>query len=754
MPGPSVPLLSLPAARLLAPVLAVLALAPAAVSVAAEDDARNPWRLCGPLRLAGEIVADTAAVSPAERAGQPTELDADEIESNEDSALLRGDVRVRRADQSVEAESLRYQRSSGEISADTGLLYRAGTLAISARAAQLNLEQDGGVLEDVEFALGDRHVRGGARRLELEGPDFTRLTDFTYTTCNADEEAWLMRGSEIELDRAEGFGTARHARVELVGIPVLYLPYIKFPISDRRLTGFLLPSIGSSSESGAELRLPYYLNLAPNYDLTLTPRLLEKRGFMLGSEFRYLTANASGELELDYLPEDRDFDDQERGLLVYDHRARWRSGWSADASIEYASDREYFEDLGETLSVASITHLEQRADLAYRGPIWSLRGRVQSFQTIDLAIAEIDEPYRRLPQLTLGLSTPLRAAGMEFSLAGEWVDFYHPLKLRGSRLDVEPAVALPLRAPWGFLIPRLAARHTAYRLDEVFAPAAPEPSRDLYTFSIDTGLFFERSLGGGERGYIQTLEPRLFYLKVPLRAQDELPVFDTTEPDISFSSLFRTNRFAGADRVGDAQQLTLALTSRILDQASGGERLRASVGQIQYFRDREVTLPGEPVATATRSEVIAELAAQLSRAWSARLTSHWDPVSDRGSRNSLHLQYRPDGQHILNIAYRFQRDVLEQSDLSLRWPFGERWHAVARWNYSLRDERDLESFLGLEYESCCWAVRVVGRRFINDADGQTNERLMVQFVLKGLGKFGGGVEGVLERGILGYPQEP
>lgn len=721
---------------------------------AAEEEAPDRWRLCGPFQLLGNAVPETGTGSE-ERARQdaPTVVQADRAENIDSRSHLQGNVQLNRADQHITSQELTFDTESADLSTPSGLFYSASGVAISARQAQMNLDIDTGTLEEVAVANREQHAHIAARRLELKGPKLTVLNDFTYTTCNPGAEAWKLRGSEIRLDETEGFGTAYHTRIELGKVPVFYLPYLKFPITDERLTGFLMPTLGTSSESGTEIQVPYYINLDPQYDLTLTPRIMSKRGFALGSEFRYLTRNSHGNLALDWLPEDDEYNGEDRGLLVYRHDSRWQNGWQALAAIEHTTDPEYLEDLGETLSVSSTTHLERRTDLIYRGPRWYFQSRLQGYQTIDDTIAEADTPYRRLPQLSLDLRDPATLGGWRFGLESEWVRFDHRVNERGDRFDLLPSLSYPMERSWGFLRPRLSARYTDYSLSDRAPGLATEIERSLHTFSLDGGLFLERPVALGDRAFVHTLEPRFFYLRTPFEDQSNLPVFDTTEPDFSMASLFRENRFSGTDRVGDADQISVALTTRLLDANTGREQLRAGIGQIYYYRDREVQLPGNPVATRDRSDLVGEIAVQLPRHWSLSATAQWDPEQERGTKNTLRAQYHPSNQRIFNVSYRFQRDELEQTDLSFRWPLGERWHTVGRWNYSLRNERDLETFIGVEYESCCWAMRLVGRRFLNDDDSTYNSSVMLQLVLKGLARFGGSVEGILERGILGYEQD-
>lgn len=717
----------------------------------AENDT-DQWRLCGPFQLVGSVVPPKSE-EEVDRQGAPTVIQADRAESTDTLSHLQGNVRLERADQQLESDELYYDSENAAVSTPSGLFYSAGGVAISARKAQINMDQDTGTMEEVRFANREQHAYVAAKKLELQGPKLTHLTDFTYATCNPGEEAWRLRGSEIKLDENEGFGTAYYTRIELGGLPIFYLPYLKFPITDERLTGFLMPTLGSSSERGTEIEAPYYINLDPQYDLTLTPKIMSKRGFALGSELRYLTDNSNGNLALDWLPDDDEFNGEDRGLLIYKHNSQWKSGWQALAAIEHTTDEEYLEDFSDTLSSSSTTHLERLIDLSYHGSTWNFRGRLQGYQTVDDTIADIDTLYRRVPQLTLDLHEPADWSGGKIALASEWVRFDHKVDERGDRFDLQPSLSYPMEKPWGFLRPKLTTRYTDYSLSNRSPGLATEIDRALHTFSLDGGLFFERPVTVGTRSFTQTLEPRIFYLNTPFKDQSDIPVFDTTEPDFGFAGLFRENRFSGTDRIGDADQISVALTTRLLDEETGKEQLRAGIGQIHYFEDRQVQLPGNSVATRDHSDIVGELAVDLPRHWNLNLTTQWDPDIDRGVKNALRLQYRPSNQRIFNVGYRFQRDELEQTDLSFRWPLGAKWHGVGRWNYSLRNERDLETFIGVEYESCCWAMRVVGRRFLNDDDGTYSSSVKLQLVLKGLARFGDGIESVLERGILGYEQD-
>ncbi|ROR34672.1 LPS-assembly protein LptD [Inmirania thermothiophila] len=714
--------------------LALLLLAHAAA-------AADPWDLCLPMD-SGQ------APRPEPAAGGGTRIRGREVAGDAHRLRARGEARIDTPARVVEAETLDYDRDTGVGTAEEGVRVSDGDTVIEAERARVEDDGARGELEGVRYRILSRHARGGADRVFMEDRDRYRLLGFTYTTCDPTAEFWRLEGPEVRIDMARGSGTAYHANLRIHGVPVFYLPVFSFPVDDRRKTGFLIPRLGSSSETGSELAVPWYWNIAPQYDLTLTPRLTSRRGAFLGVEARHLQRHGAGTLEADLVPEDR-LTGGRRWLARWRESGRLGARWLYDLDAARASDTGYFEDFGETLAVASTTHLEQRADLTYAGPRWRTRLRLQAFQTVDGTVAETARPYRRLPALEVLLRNPPRLGPLEPGLRLEATRFEHDVKVEGRRLDLLGSLAWPLRRPWGFVVPRLWARHTAY---DLAGPVTGEenPSRSLPGFSLDAGLVLERQTPR----FLQTLEPRLFYLRVPYRDQSAIPVFDSARLELTFAGLFRDNRFSGADRVGDADQLTLALTSRLLDADGGRERLRASVGQILHFRDRRVVLPGKAPETAARSALVGELTAALAGGWRVLADARYDTETPRTEEANVRLQYRPDERHILNLAYRFEAEASRQSDLSFRWPLGRRWYTVGRWNRDLDARQDLETFLGLEYESCCWMLRVVGRRFVNDTEGDTNTSFYLQLVLKGLARVGNRLEDILGRGILGYPDGP
>ncbi len=658
-----------------------------------------------------------------------------------------GGVIVHRDGQQLEAGQATYQQGQDVFQASGGVNYFNNGFSISADHARVDLGRDTGELSDTQYRLDSRHAHGRARRIELESRDRLRLDQADYTTCDPDKIDWILKSDTITLDQSTGTGVARDVVLRFKGVPFLYLPYLRFPISDERVSGFLFPSLGTSNETGTDLSVPYYWNIAPNRDATITPRLMSRRGLMLENEFRYLNRNNSGQMQLNYLPHDK-LAGRDRMLFSWQHHGTPTAGWSTDVDYNYVSDPRYFDELGSSLNFASITHLERRADARYNSSDWSLLTRVQGYQTLSGT-----SPYERLPQLSLSYLRPQPDNRVNYLFSGEAVRFAHSdLMPVGTRLDLQPGLSLPLKASYGFLEPRLVLRHTQYWLQHTNPGEENVLTRDLPVFSLDSGLYFDRDARVGDTAMIQTLEPRLYYLYVPYRDQSALPVFDTARYDFSFAQMFRDNRFSGPDRVGDANQLTAALTSRLLRRSDGSEWLSASLGQTFYFRDRRVTLPGVAPETQTSSALVGGLTWRPGHAWYLSADMQWDPNQDRTDIAGARIQYRADDIHIVNLAYRYQRDLLENTELSFVWPLTAHWRGFARWQYSLRDELTQEQLVGVQYDSCCWGLRLVSRHYLNDLDGTTTRAIYLELQLKGLSSLGDRkrIEGLLERGILGY----
>jgi LPS-assembly protein len=665
-------------------------------------------------------------------------------------ATFNGNVLLQRFDQILQTDNLVYDRNTDEVTTQDKFTFWDKNYVIRGNQLHLTKNQQGDMQQATYWLLNGRG-HGQADKIIQQNQNIINLDHSTYTTCDPDHPVWQIAAATTELNKAEGVGVSRDATLQLFEIPIFYTPYLSYPLNNQRKSGFLPPSVGNSDQVGAEFSLPYYFNLNPSYDATLTTRLMSRRGVALRGQFRYLLDEQAGQWEAEYSPYDRSYGGS-RSSLALKHTGKLSTHWITDINFNQVSDRRYFEDLGNTLSVASLSHLEQRADALYSGVGWNFLTRVQKFQTLDPNPAA--HPYYRLPQLLLKTALPVKNRQFNVDATAELVRFDRDTDIIpspvGNRLDFKTALSYPYRTAGTFIIPKLALRHTQYQLDKQDAGVKDSLSRSLFTVSLDSGLFFERDVHWADTDLLQTLEPRIFYRYTPRRNQTAIPIFDTAEYDLSFNQLFRDNRFSGADRVDDGHQVTFALTSRLAQQHDGTELLRASVGQIYYLNDLTVNLPNQPVETNASSSIVTELASQY-RAWQAQATWRWNPHAGDTEYSAVRLRYHPDSEHIINFGYRLRQDSLEQTDISFYYPLHPQWRALGRWNYSLQDHKDVEMLAGLEYESCCWAIRTVFRRYINPlTDRSYSNGVFLEFEFKGLGSVGKKAKDMLYESIPGF----
>jgi len=739
--------------------LSFACLAVASPLAAAQDTGAIPsdWMLCGD---PGSPAHQHEPQPFNAKGDEATYLDADESRATDNEIFdFSGDVEVRRGNQRLNADTATYNQPQDTVEAHGNIRFEQDGLTVEGDNARLQLGARHGQVEAARYGLVQRHARGESSLLVMEDPNHTRLTQATFTTCNPGNDDWLLHASDLKLDHEKSIGEARNVWLEFKGVPFLYLPYINFPLSDQRKSGFLTPSFGTSDQVGTDIQIPYYWNIAPQRDATLTTRVMSKRGVQLLGEFRYISPTGGGLTNIGYVPYDNVFD-KSRTFLSTHNVWNFAPRWSSELEFGYVSDGNYFGELGTSLSVASTTHLERRADATYHGDFWSFTGRVQSYQTVDESLPSSARPYQRLPQLLVNLNLPQQAYGSNALFNGEYVHFYRRDSVVGDRIDLQPGVSLPLVNAYGFVTPSLNLRYTQYALDQQTADSGgSSPSRTLPVLSLDSGVYLERDMSWSDAALLHTLEPRLYYLYVPYRDQSSLPVFDTNLLDFNYANMFQSNRFSGADRVNDANQITVALTSRLLDKESGRERFNARIGQIFYFSDRRVVLPGNSTETLDVSDIVAELnSSGLIPDWKASASLLWNPQSQDIDKSTLGFEYKPDNQRILKLDYRLRRNELEQTDLAALWPLSQqadrRINMVGRWNYSLQDGRTLEALLGMEYDTCCWALRVAGRRFVSNVGGDTNNALFLQLELKGLTSFGNrgkrGLAGLLDPGTFRY----
>lgn len=715
------------------------------------EDPYGEWALCPPVPDRGITFTDEEPDDDA-IITQMTGLQATVY--SETIFELHGKAAIQRGNQRIAADQLVYDSEAGVLDAKGNVQLDEPDYSISGSSARMLVNQDQGEIYDVEYQAFRKHARGTSEVLTQKNKNWRRFKKATYTTCPPGSNAWALKGRKVILEDDKGEGTGKHVFLKLKDVPVFYTPYLSFPLDDRRKTGFLVPTYGHSQESGTDVRVPFYWNIAPNYDATITPRYLSRRGVQMIGEFRYLTPSHQGKLDAEYLPSDNKFDNRNRAFYSLEHRGKLAPRISIGARAKHVSDKTYFDDLGSSLSVTSTTHLEQTANASYAGNGWSLTTLVQNFQTVDESIPNQDRPYKRMPQLLFNMSPKPAPLGTRVGLRAETVRFDQDDRVRGTRIDLKPEFSRPFTGSAYFVTPTASLRYTTYNLDDQAPGESSSPSRTTPILSLDSGLFFDRDIPWTSKRMVQTLEPRLFYLYVPDDNQDDLPVFDTAKYDFNFGQLFRDNRFSGADRQGDANQVSVALTSRILDPASGVEKISGSIGSIVYFRDREVVLPGETSETDSTSNVVAGLRLDPTEAWQVSSGIQWDPNTVRVDRGSVNLRYWPDKGHLANLSYQYRRGVLNQIDASSLWYLTPSWHGVFRYWYSLRDDKLLEALGGVEYESCCWAFRTLVRKFVNTSEGDQTTAIMFQLELKGLTSVGHAIEDLLEEEIVGYGEAP
>jgi LPS-assembly protein len=675
-----------------------------------------------------------AAVPPApDRSLAPIVIYARELDAGKSTlGEARGAVELFRADQHMTTERILYDPSTETVTVPGEVEYRDQQVWFRGKEASYSFLEESGWFSWIDYGLTGSVANGSAERAELLGGHTSILHRLDYTTCPGDQPAWQLFARELELEHEKGMGTARGAKLTFKNVPILYAPYFSFPIDDRRKSGFLYPSLGHNSDTGLEIGIPWYWNIAPNHDATIEPRYFTDRGFMLSGEYRFLTRRTGGSFELDYMPNDREAD-RERYRYLFQHRATPLQRWRTSLVIDRVSDDRYYQDFGNSLGQTSRQFLRSSAELRGVGRYWNLVLTADDFQVIDESVLPSNEPYRRVPRLVYWLDRPLTASGLTVALDSELVYFDRDVGATGARLDVLPRLYWEMREHWGFLKPTIGYRYTAYDLDLSGMPGDDTPSTGVSIASLDAGLVFDRRSPNGD---LQTLEPRLFYLYVPSKDQDEQPLFDTGEFTFGFSQLFNTNRFAGGDRQGDANQLSAAVTTRRFDGPSGQVLWSLSLGQIFYFRDRVVQLDEAPTMTEDLSPFLAEFRWRPFARISATAGAQWNWQDDQLDLGMFGLQYRGENGRRAAFEYRYRRQRVDQFDFRIFWPISARWRALSRVNYSFSDSDMLEFQGGVEYESCCWAVRTVLRRYLRNRDGDYRNAIYVEFNLKGLASIG------------------
>ncbi|MDX5379230.1 MAG: LPS-assembly protein LptD [Halomonas sp.] len=764
----------------------------------------HPWAEDRP----AEALCRGTYVMPAYRL--PATDEPGQVRSESDSAyygdegetILGGEVVLRRGDSQLESPRVSVPPERDWAYAEGPLALRDINLLVRGEAGEVSLNSDAASIDTAHFVVHDQHLRGDALQLErLEDGRF-RLTSASFTTCDPGNNLWQLVTGDLVLDRESGFGTARHARLEMGDVPVFYWPWVRFPIDDRRHTGFLWPVLGFSSGS-LDYAQPFYWNIAPNQDATITPRWISDRGLLLAGEYRYLFPSDAGQIEGAYLASDGGgsggsgsrYEGEDRWYVDYLHRGRFDSRKSYDLRYGAASDGRYFDDFGSPFGNGP-NNMQRLARLDYRGDLWHLEARAQGFQRLEDPLRDRDKPFYRLPSLT---------ANARWSQPGGWYQQWRsnatyfwrdvdrnrvPLREAaiGTRLHLSPVTGWRFDETWGHLEPRVEWLYTAYDLDYGKRQTERDTSlqRAVPVASVDGGLTFERELELGGREYRQTLEPRLNYAYVPARDQSEFPEVDSDERAFSWNQLWSPYRFSGVDRIGDLNRLSYGVSSRFLEGAAGRERLMLGMGQAVYFEDRHIDMAGDPDtlpsptadggerlyrATRERSPLVTQLDWRINENWSTRYEWLYDDQRSRTERSSVGVSYRDPRGHVLNLAYRWQLEGFDPSgededrlgydreeyDLSFAYRVNPRVDIIGRYLYDHTNRRSLDQMAGVQWNDCCYGVQLVWREWVEDSDtantiedDTTDRGIFLRFVFKGLGGVGGDAGDYFERAVPGY----
>jgi len=743
------------------------------------------WSQC-PLEDAVPAFADAppAGGSAAGRETLPVDIDGDQVEGIEGALLnISGNVILRRGDQFLGTDDLQYSQDTGTYVATGNVRYQDEGLRLVADRFEGNQTTGAYVVDHVRYQLIERRGHGVSEQVEMTG-NRGSLHSSTYTTCPVSHQVWKLRANRIDINTDSGIGVARGAKFRIGKVPVLYVPWFAFPIDERRASGLLYPRISRSSRNGLDWIQPIYLNLAPNYDLTLMPRWMSHRGLQLGSEFRYLHPQGDGRVEFEYLNADK-LTTRERALEIsegiraenrrrsdrmrmdYSAHQRLTRAWQARTSLSWISDPRYVEDFSNRLDDNAGTYLRSTTGLYGRGLWWNVSLRADWYLLTDYLRSETSLPYHRLPQLAFNWERPL-GHHLVAAVATNLTRFQHETaNIRsatrvsgGSRLDLKPSLSMPLEGASWFVTPALAWRHTAWQLDEPLVPGGGKNlERSLPIASVDAGLFFERQARVRRRHYLHTLEPRLFYLNAPYRDQSAIPLFDTRPLSFSWGQLFRDNRYSGADRQADANQLTLGLTTRLIRESDGREKLSASIGQIHYFEDSQIQVGNERPVEQGRSAWVVESTYAINDRWTINTGYQWNPAVRRDDLVNIRTRYLIGERGIANLAYRYRRhpttgnDLFEQVDFSFLYPINHAWSLVGRSYYSLLNHRMLEGIGGVQWENCCMAARLITRRYVRNFRGEINTSIQLEIEFKGLGSAGANAQDRLRQAIVGYHRD-
>jgi LPS-assembly protein len=698
-----------------------------------------------PLIMANDLLTGQIRVK-----AQHTQIQQDTL------AEFSGKVEIESAGATIKANEAKVDRNTQSLNASGEVTYQDPQIKVSSESVYLNTSSNDLLIRDTEYQLASMNGRGKAQTIELSKQTGIELNEVSFSTCPEGHEDWRIQASSISLSPNQSRGEVSHARFYLKDIPVLYLPYFSFPVTNTRQSGLLYPVISSSSSTGLSYEQPYYWNITENMDATLAPRLMTDRGVQLKSEFRYLTEAHAGQLDMEYLGNDRaSGNNEERYFYRFVHQGQILENWQINAEYNGLSDSNYIVDLGSDYYNRADTHLYQTLGLSYYDDQLDFNLQFRDFEIL----GEHANSYRALPEMKLNYETPLDY-GFEFDLASEltYFDNNNDLSPRATRLHIAPSLRYPYQTNWGEFLAETTLLQTYYRQDNIQNTNLSEKiSRTLGQARLYGALAFERDATWLQKDAVQTLEPKIQYFYTSFEDQSDIGLYDTTRLFSDFDGLFRGRKFTGIDRISDKNQVTVGLTTRIIDE-NNREQFALSVGQIFYLQDNRLAANSEQ---NDRSALAAELDWQIGSKWYAHTEAQISSVTDKVERSSISLEYTSSKDRVAQINHRYVRELsgeeINQVGITASWPISNNWHWVGRWYHDVKQRRTVESYTGLQYESCCWALRIVAQRHLSnryDQDGlqSTNEfesGLALQFIFKGMGGNSTGRD-MLTDGLFGY----
>ena len=686
-------------------------------------------------------------------------IEGDSLENNLDRKLkASGNAILKKGNKTINADLIEFDQISGEVYAIGDVSIESDGSKLTGSSLELSITENVGVIPNASFSSASKNsksmfnntLRGKAEVLFLEGEDKKRLQNASITTCDVGQDDWFIKASEIEINDSAKTVNAKDAKLEFKGVPILYSPLVNFSFNNERKSGFLSPSVGTTSRSGFESSIPYYFNLSPTSDATVTPRYLGKRGAQIQGEYRYLNESYSGTNNLEYLPSDKASDKDNRYYAKFHHQQQITKNLSGGFRMEKVSDDNYFSDMSSLISATSTVNLPQEANLKYSTDKLDVDLIAQRYQNLTTT----SSPYERLPSLSIShldeyenekgtaiYETDVNMSLTKFARNHNFIASSSQSNTTGTRFVANPSISMPFEADYGYVKPKLTMNIRKYDLE---GGQVNSKSMTIPTISVDSGIYFDKKLEMGGKNFVQTLEPRIFYSYTPYRNQETLPMFDTALTDLNLESLFIENQFVGGDRVMDSNQFTIAATTRFIDD-NGYERLNATLAQRFYISDRKVLQENQyinSVAQSDSSDLFLTATAYLSKVLKIDSEIQYNPDEGTTNRATFGTRYTPQPGKLIDVSYRLVRNPtdsnndIKQFNLAGQWPLGAGWSTIGRYNYDIKQSSAVESLGGFEYDGGCWASRIVINRLSLATTDKPNYTLFMQIELGGLGSLG------------------